>query len=183
MRKLGWSQIAAVVRTADEDQAYLLTLTENLQREDLKPSEEAAALKVLVMERGMSGEAVAKAINRSRNYVSRRLRVFDDPVLTPMVLDDKRPLPVTTAEELLRVDDANLKQQLAEQAIEEQWTPRVARREVDANRNGALQQPLSRLAGRLRALADELADIEAASLSPREKREVRHLAGVLSRLA
>jgi hypothetical protein len=130
----------------------------------------------------MSGEAVAKAINRSRNYVSRRLRVFDDPVLTPMVLDDKRPLPVTTAEELLRVDDANLKQQLAEQAIEEQWTPRSARREVDATRNGALHEPSARLAGRLRALADELADVEADSLSAREQREVGHLLMVLMRL-
>jgi ParB-like chromosome segregation protein Spo0J len=40
------------VRDETEDQAYLLTLTENLQREDLTPKEEASALEVLVRERG-----------------------------------------------------------------------------------------------------------------------------------
>jgi ParB family chromosome partitioning protein len=53
-RHLGWHQIAAVVRTEADDQAYLLTLTENLQRDDLTPKEEAAALEVLVRERQWS---------------------------------------------------------------------------------------------------------------------------------
>jgi hypothetical protein len=43
-RVLGWTQIAAVVRDETDDQAYILALVENLQREDLSPREEAAAL-------------------------------------------------------------------------------------------------------------------------------------------
>jgi len=51
-QRLGWTEIAAVVRDETDEQAYILTLVENLQREDLQPKEEAAALEVLVRERG-----------------------------------------------------------------------------------------------------------------------------------
>jgi ParB/RepB/Spo0J family partition protein len=53
-KMLGWTEIAAVVRDETDDQAYILTLVENLQREDLTPKEEAAALEVLVRERSWS---------------------------------------------------------------------------------------------------------------------------------
>ena len=77
---LGWTEIAAVVRDETDDQAYILTLVENLQREDLTPREEAAALEVLVRERGWTTRQVGEAIKRSHMYVSRRLRVFDDNI-------------------------------------------------------------------------------------------------------
>jgi ParB family transcriptional regulator, chromosome partitioning protein len=49
-RALGWAEIAAVVRDESDSQAYLLTLTENLQRQNLSPREEAAALDRLASE-------------------------------------------------------------------------------------------------------------------------------------
>jgi hypothetical protein len=55
-------------------------------------------------------------------------------------------------------------------------------REALGKRNAALQQISPRLASHLRALADELADVQAESLSAREQREVRHLHQVLARL-
>jgi ParB family chromosome partitioning protein len=91
----GWTEIAAVVRDETDDQAYILTLVENLQREDLTPKEEASALEVLVRERKWSTRQVGEAIKRSHIYVSRRLRVFEDPVLAPLVLQDG--LAVSTA--------------------------------------------------------------------------------------
>jgi ParB family transcriptional regulator, chromosome partitioning protein len=110
-RQLGWADIAAVVRDENEDRAYLLTLTENLQREDLTPKEEAAALEVLVRERGWTTRQVGEKIKRSHAYVSRRLRVFEDPVLAPLVLE--RKLLVSTAEKLLQAHDEQTRQDLA----------------------------------------------------------------------
>jgi ParB family chromosome partitioning protein len=130
-QRLGWTEIAAVVRHETPDQAYLLTLTENLQREDLSPREEASALEVLVRERGWSTRQVGEAIKRSHMYVSRRLRVFDDPVLAPLVL--RKEMPVSTAEELLKLRvSADRRRTIAEQAIEERWGFHQARRAIAA---------------------------------------------------
>jgi len=57
---IGWPEIAAVVRDETDDQAYILTLVENLQREDLTPKEEAAALEVLVRERHWTTRQIVK---------------------------------------------------------------------------------------------------------------------------
>src|SRR5205823_1199195 len=124
---LGWTEIAAVVRDETDDQAYILTLVENLQREDLTPKEEAAALEVLVRERGWSTHQVGEAIKRSHMYVSKRLRVFSDPLLAQPVLNDA--LAVSTAEELLRVPEED-RGPFVQQAIGERWGQTEARRAV-----------------------------------------------------
>jgi ParB family chromosome partitioning protein len=171
---LGWTTIAAVVRDEADDQAYILTLVENLQREDLTPREEAAALEVLVRERGWSTRQVGEAVKRSAMYVSRRLRGFDDPVLAPLVRRDQ--LPLSTAEELLRADP-DQRQPLAQQAVEERWErPQV--RAALAGCNAALQQPSPQLASRIRALADELEAVDPSTLNARVRRELARLVAI-----
>jgi ParB family transcriptional regulator, chromosome partitioning protein len=101
VQQLGRSKIVAVVREADDDQAYLLTLAENLAREDLTPAEEAAGLAVLVRQHGWSLRQVAEAIHKSHAYVSQRLRVFESQDLRGPVLEEQ--LSVSAAEELLRL--------------------------------------------------------------------------------
>jgi ParB family chromosome partitioning protein len=173
-RHLGWVEIPAVIRDESDEQAYILTLVENLQREDLSPKEEASALEVLVRERGWTTRQVGEAIKRSPMYVSRRLRVFDDPVLAPLVL--RNGLAVSTAEELLRAVSADARQRLATAAAAENWTPAIARREVAASsRNDSLQLPRPRLATRIRALTRELAALERDVLSPRTRRDLARL--------
>jgi len=164
-KQVGWTEIAAVVRDETDDQAYILTLVENLQREDLTPKEEAAALEVLVRERGWSTRQVGEAIKRSHIYVSRRLRVFEDPALAPLVL--QAGLAVSTAEELLRAPDAGTRQRLAAEAAAANWTPGDARQAVARVRwNESFQdeQSSEQVAERIRALREELARLEAASL-------------------
>jgi ParB family chromosome partitioning protein len=182
-RELGWTEIIAIVRDeSDDDQAYLLTLTENLQREDLSPREEAAALEVLLRQLG-STRKVANAIHKSAMYVSRRLRVFEDPALAPLVL--KQQLRVSSAEELLRAPD-DQRQALATIAVAADWTPAEARSEVASmRRNGPLHPHESspRLASRIRALTEELAVVEPGSLSVRARHDLARLLAVGRSLA
>jgi ParB-like chromosome segregation protein Spo0J len=175
---LGWAEIAAVVREESDQQAYILTLVENLRREDLSPKEEAAALEVLVRERRWLTRQVGEAIKRSNIYVSRRLRVFDDPVLAPLVLSNQ--LPVSTAEELLREPDPVVRRELAQQAVEERWTQPAARREVAARWNVTFQA--RDLTKRLEALATELDQIDPDVLGDPERRAMRRLLRRLRRL-
>ncbi len=117
-----------MVRQDETDtQAYVLMIVENMQRDDLQPREEMAALLELERELG-SAVAVARALKRSEAYVSKRKRVYQDPVLGPAVLD--RGLPVTTAEELLTVSDAAARQKLASRAQHAGWDRPTVREAV-----------------------------------------------------
>jgi ParB family chromosome partitioning protein len=183
--RLGWTQIAAVVRHEEADDAYLLTLTENLQREDLTPSEEAAALEVLVRERGWSTRQVGTAIKRSHAYVSRRLRVFEDVVLAPLVL--RNELALSTAEELLGVSDAARRKELAERAVREGWERphvRAALQEADVVRSVPAAAERGREIERLVvALLAALSAGPAAELSERTRKQLLRLRDDLARLA
>jgi hypothetical protein len=133
-----------------------------------------------VRERGWSTRQVGEAIKRSPMYVSKRLRVFEDPVLAQPVLEDE--LTVSTAEELLRVPDDE-REEFVQQAIDERWDQAEARQAV-RDRKVTLQtgQPLRRLASRIRALANELEAIEKDLLTPSARRELAHLRHVINRL-
>jgi ParB family chromosome partitioning protein len=122
-----WREVDAVVRDAEPDQAYLLTLAENLQRTDLSPREEAAALEVLVRQEGWSIRRVAEAIHRAPAHVSKRLRVFEDDALAPAVLANT--LSVSTAEELLNAP-VEQRTDLVRRAAEGAWGQSQARRAV-----------------------------------------------------
>jgi ParB-like chromosome segregation protein Spo0J len=164
------------VRDETEEQAYILTLVENLQREDLDPKEEAAALEVLVRERGWSTRQVGEAIKRSHIYVSRRLRVFEDTVLAPLVL--RTGLAVSTAEELLRASDPEVRQRLAGEAAAANWAPADARRAVAQEKwNESFQQgiPSPRLPSHIRALREELESLDPNTLSALARRELSML--------
>jgi ParB family chromosome partitioning protein len=168
---LGWQDIPAFVRTASEDQAYLLTLVENLQRDDLSAHEEARALEVLVRERGWTATQVAESIHRSIAYVSRRLRVFEDAVLAPLVLQNL--LTIAVAEELLPLAGAR-KRALAQQAIDSGWDRQQTRTQINKSLRRAKsgRTSVQRMASDLRGA---LQGVWPSSLSEGERRELRLL--------
>jgi ParB family transcriptional regulator, chromosome partitioning protein len=175
-KQLGWESIDAKVLEKTPAEANILTLVENLQREDLTPNEEAEALGILMHERGWSVRKVADAIKRDPMYVSRRLRVFEDPVLRQPVLEQR--MPVSTAEVLLRADPED-RPRLVEEALANAWGQMDARRAVSAERRVTLQSS-PRLASRIRALHDELAGLDLAALPTRTKRELARLVEFVS---
>ena len=122
-----WARVPATVRGEDGDDAYVLTLVENLQRDDLSPREESEALARLVRERKWTTRQVAAAIKRSQGFVSKRLRVYEDRSLRPLILRDQ--IPTTVAEELLAAAPEQ-RPRLARQAAAEKWDQRRARAEV-----------------------------------------------------
>ena len=69
--------INAVVIEADEKTSAVLSIVENVQREDLNSMEEAEALDRLIKEFDMSHEDVAKYISKSRTHVTNIIRLND----------------------------------------------------------------------------------------------------------
>jgi ParB family chromosome partitioning protein len=182
MRRLGWTDAPAIVRTASSDDAFILLLVENLQRSDLRPAEESAALEALVRERGWSTHQVAAAIGRSQAYVSKRLRVFEDPLLAPAVLANQ--LSVSAAEELLTLEES-LRYELLSLAIEQHWD-RQQVRAATRQRFAAQQASAARPAGltrRIHEFRQDLRDIAPDQLNEADRRELRLLFSELAMLA
>jgi ParB family transcriptional regulator, chromosome partitioning protein len=73
----GLSEIPAVIREVPDEAAVAMALIENIQREDLNPLEEARALSRLIEEFGLTHQAAAEAVGRSRAAVSNLLRLME----------------------------------------------------------------------------------------------------------
>lgn len=74
-QRAGLSEVPVLVKRVDDHNALALALIENIQREDLNPLEEAQGLARLVEEFGLTHDAAAKAVGRSRSAVSNLLRL------------------------------------------------------------------------------------------------------------
>ena len=89
-QRAGLKEIPALIRAVPDQAALALALVENIQREDLNPLEEAQGIKRLIEEFGLTHEAAAQAVGRSRSAVTNLLRLtqLTQPVQA-LVLADK----------------------------------------------------------------------------------------------
>lgn len=104
--RAGLATVPVIVRNVDDRQAVAMALIENVQREDLGPLEEATALKRLLDEYGLTHEALAEAVGKSRAAVTNALRLLR---LAPGVRErlDAGALEMGHARALLPLPDAD----------------------------------------------------------------------------
>jgi len=74
-QRAGLTEVPALVKSVPDQAALALALIENIQREDLNPLEQANGIQRLIDEFGLTHEAAAKAVGRSRSAVSNLLRL------------------------------------------------------------------------------------------------------------
>ena len=78
-RLAGLTEVPVVIREMTDREAAELALIENLQREDLNPMEEALGYRTLMETYGLTQEATAQAVNKSRPAVANALRLLNLP--------------------------------------------------------------------------------------------------------
>jgi ParB family chromosome partitioning protein len=76
-QKAGFKTVPVIVRQASGQELLELALIENVQRADLNPLEEAEAYRQLTREFGLSHEAVAERVGKSRADVSNTIRLLE----------------------------------------------------------------------------------------------------------
>lgn len=76
-KHLGLDKIDAIVRDYTKKDIDILSLVENIQREDLSPVEEARAYKKLVDDFSMTQEEIAKTMAKSRSYIANTIRLLN----------------------------------------------------------------------------------------------------------
>lgn len=73
----GLHEVPAVIREVSDQAAIAMALIENIQRENLNPLEEAAALRRLIAEFDLTHQQAAEAVGRSRAAVTNLLRLLE----------------------------------------------------------------------------------------------------------
>lgn len=73
----GLTSVPVLIREVSDEQAAVMALIENMQREDLNPLEEAKGIDRLIKEFSFTHEQAAESIGRSRSYTSNLLRLLN----------------------------------------------------------------------------------------------------------
>ena len=102
----GLNDIDAIIRDYNNKEIEILSLIENVQREDLKTLEEARAYKKLADDHHMTQEQIAKTMGKSRSYIANTLRLLNLEEVEKKALDDGKISP-SQARTLLSISDAN----------------------------------------------------------------------------
>ena len=89
-QKAGLDKIPAWIRDVSPSEALELALTENIQRQDLNPIEEAFAYQELVHRFDLTQEALSKRIGKNRSTIANFLRLLKLPAVLQQDLIDGR---------------------------------------------------------------------------------------------
>jgi ParB family transcriptional regulator, chromosome partitioning protein len=154
-RQAGLATIPAIVRQADEREALILALAENVAREDLNAVELARAYAVLADELDLSQTEIARRVGRSRPAIANTLRLLElpDGVLGLIAAGD---LSEGHGRALLLAGGQDERAALARRAVDRGWSVR----DTEAAARGAgkkqTQKPARRAMG---AMDEELANL------------------------
>ncbi|MBR2333792.1 MAG: ParB/RepB/Spo0J family partition protein [Clostridia bacterium] len=112
----GLKRVPVIVRELTNQQIQEIALIENLHREDLNAIEAAEGMRELMENHGLTQEAVANRIGKSRPYVTNTLRLLQLPKeVTDLVKEGH--LSPGHARALISIDDKDYLVQLANQAV------------------------------------------------------------------
>jgi ParB family transcriptional regulator, chromosome partitioning protein len=154
-RLAGLETVPVVVRETTSDETSLeLALIENIQRADLNPIETALAYRELIDRFGLTHEAVARQVGKSRVAISNALRLLDlAPETRQAIVEERiseghgRALAAITIAELQRAVLAIV----LERGLSVRQTEELVRRK---RAEGPVERPR-------RALSHDLQDVEA----------------------
>ena len=119
-------EIPAIVRDWDEQRRLEAALIENLQRDDLNPVEEAMGVRRLMDEAGLTQEAAAKRLGKSRPAIANLLRLLSLPESVLALLKEGK-LSAGHARALVTVDPRR-QVQLANLTVQQGWSVRQLER-------------------------------------------------------
>lgn len=120
-RLAGLREVPCLPLEVNMEEASLIALVENLQRQDLDFVEEAAGIRQLILLFGMSQEEAARRLGKSQSAVANKLRLLRLP---PDVLDTLKEHGLTErhGRALLRLSEADRQRAALQHIIERELT-------------------------------------------------------------
>lgn len=135
-------EIPAICRNISDDEAILLGLIENIQREDLNPIEEAEAYQSILNRFNWSQEQLSETVGKDRSTIANALRLLSlPPTVQDMVVDGV--ITMGHARALLGLTNSELIIQVARQVAEQGLSVRQTEQLVNRLKNDTKKKPLA----------------------------------------
>ena len=122
---LGLKLIAATVKDMTDDECFRIRATENLQRENLSPLEEALIYQEMKERYGLSLKQVAHTLGKSEGNVVEKVRLLEFPDHVQKAVHERK-LALKVAIVLNRIEDPGIKNMYFNSAIENGITIKTA---------------------------------------------------------
>lgn len=122
-RQLNIEEIPVIIKKVSDQEALVLALVENIQREELNPLEEAQAFKKLIESFGFTQESVAQSVGKDRSTISNQLRLLKLPEAIQKSLFDGQ-LSEGHARALLAIESFTQQKEIFEYVISSQISVR-----------------------------------------------------------
>jgi len=124
-RRLGYDEIPAIITTAPEANAAVLTLIENLHRQDLNCFEEAEGIYALMRESGLSQQKICAMLAKPQPTVANKLRLLRlDPQVRQFLID--HGMGERIARSLLALEGTDRQLRAAQHILRNQMSARQA---------------------------------------------------------
>ena len=130
-RLAGLSEVPVLVTDYDEAQIHEVSLIENIQRENLNPIEEAAAIRFLMKQHDMTQEEVSGRLGKSRPAIANALRLLQLPESVIELLKSGA-LSAGHGRTLAGLNDGVLAEQLAKECVEREYSVRTLEEKIKA---------------------------------------------------
>jgi ParB family chromosome partitioning protein len=139
-KRAGLKTIPAIVRSIEDLTSLEHALVENLHRQDLGALEEAAAFQQLMEDFGLTQEAVAQRVGKSRSAVANSLRLLQLPASVQGLLVEGA-LTAGHARALLGVASRQEQDELAQRIVADDLTVRQIEQIVREGQGGIVPPP------------------------------------------
>ena len=126
----GLTKVPALVREASEEEAGMIALVENIQRENLGYIEEAKAYQTLMETYSISQQELARKLGKNQSTISNKIRILNLPEDIQHLLVEHR-LTERHARALLKLDDDEMRRQVIEKVIRHQFNVRQTEKLVE----------------------------------------------------
>ena len=127
----GLDKVPVVVREFGTEEILEIALIENIQRENLNPIEEAAAISFLMEQHDLTQEEVSERLSKSRPAVANALRLLNLPEAVKKLVRSGA-LSAGHGRALAVLEDAAIQERLARQAVENRCSVRAMEQMVKA---------------------------------------------------
>lgn len=126
----GLKKVPAIIRDDNEKDAAILSLVENVQRENLSYIEEATAYKRLMDEYGFSQQEIAKHVGKKQSTISNKIRLL---ALPEEIIEEltKNRLTERHARALLKITDSDLRKLILKRVVDNELNVRQTEKLIE----------------------------------------------------